>query len=847
MFAFVRVPGTGWRGLGVLVALLTLSIPNWAQYVFSGRVTDAQTGDPVPFAGVMLRGKPGGTTTNFEGYYRLAAKEPSDSLVVSFIGYARKTKALTTEKTQTVDFQLNPTSTALAGVVVRAGENPAFRILRTVLDRRPLNDRKRLSAYEYDSYSKTELDIDNLSEKFRKRRVVKKITEVLERADKLAGEDGKPLLPTFVSESVSKFYFRDAPQRKKEVILKTNVQGVGVKDGSFISQLVGGNSFQNYNFYDDYLPFLGKDFASPIGATWRGVYDYFLSDTVVVGDNVCFELEFEPQRKQDLAFTGTLWIDTTRYALCQLDATIGKEANLNFIEKIKIQQELEPVLDADGKAVAWLPARTRFLVDIAELTKNSAGMLAKLYVSNRNFRVNQPHPLPFYDLPLEVADDARTADPAYWAKARPDSLTREDRLARQLIDSVRNLPIVRTYVDIAEIATTGWKKYRRFEVGPYLYSVAYNSVEGLRLRAGIRTNDAFSRHWIFRGYGAYGTHDGKFKYGGEVNYLFSKRHWTVVGYRHTYDLERLGLDPELIQGNKLFYAFTRFGQYRGAYFRRENTFFLQSEVTKGITLSANLSTRSFNPLFPFNYRTEPQLGELSPMSSHFEYTQLTLEARFAKNETFLQDGNERITLGTKRIPVITLRYHRGLKGVLQGNFDFHRFQLTAYQSLRLGAVGRSNYLFTLGYTPSVVPAPLLFPHLGNETWFFNRNAFNLMNYFEYVSDRYASVQWQHNFEGFLFNRIPGIKKLKWRLVANVNVLFGDQSAQNQTITARTFHPRFRQKYDFAPLDPTKPYVEVGYGIDNIFKLIRIQAIHRLTYLDGGEQKFAIKGSIHFAF
>jgi hypothetical protein len=847
MLAFLRASGA--RSLVLVFLFCSLAGTALAQTTtYRGRVTDAQTGDPVPFASVALRGKAVGTTTNFEGFYQFTTAQRADSLVVTFIGYRTRAKAIPAGVANpTVDFQLEPTSTSLAEVVVRAGENPAFRILRELRERRPRNDRQRLAAYEYDSYAKTELDVDNLSEKFRKRRIVKKITGALEKAEKLAGEDGKPVIPTFVSETISKFYYRASPQRRKEVILKSNVQGVGVKDGGFISQLVGGNLFQNYNFYDNSLPFLSKDLTSPLGENWKGTYEYFLSDTVVVGDNVCFEIEFEPKRKQDLAFTGTVWIDTTAYALRQIDATLSKEANLNFIEKLKIQQELEPVPDSSGKPAAWLPARTRFLVDVSELTKNSAGVLAKFYIANRNFRLNDPQPLSFYDQASVVADDARETSPAFWAAARPDSLTREDRLARQLIDSVRNLPIVRTYVDVAEIVTTGWKKYRGIEFGPYIYSLAYNSVEGLRLRVGARTNDAFSRHWILRGFLAYGTLDGKFKYGGEVNYLFSRRHWTVAGIRYSRDLERVGLDPDQISNNKLFYAFTRFGQYRGAYFRGEKTLFVQSEVMKGLTLSGTLSSRSFDPLFPFRFRTEPQLGEFSPMSSHFDYTQLTLEARFAKNETYIQDGNERITLGTKRIPVVTVRYQRGLKGVLGGYFNYDRFQVTAFQTFRLGSLGRSSYLLSAGYTPSVVPAPLLFPHLGNETWFYNRFAFNMMNYFEYVSDRYASVQWQHNFEGLLFNRIPGIRKLKWRLVGTANVLFGDQSHANETITARTFHPKFRQKFEFASLDPARPYVELGYGIDNIFKIFRVQAIHRLTYLEGGVDRFAVKGSVHFSF
>ncbi|MFC0184659.1 DUF5686 family protein [Pseudarcicella hirudinis] len=236
------------------------------------------------------------------------------------------------------------------------------------------------------------------------------------------------------------------------MIEKTNVKGVGVHDGGFISQLVGGNLLANYNFYDNYVPFFGKDFTSPIGDNWKGNYKYFLSDTTEIDGHPCYEVEFDPKRVQDLVFTGKMWIDTTNFALVQIDASVGKGANLNFIEKIKIQQELERTSEG-----AWLPAKTRFLIDIEQITKNSAGMLLKMYISNRNFVVNQPKPLSFYDLASEIAEDAKEPDPNFWKAARFDSLSKQDLLASSLIDSVRNIPVVKTYVEVAEIVVSGYK------------------------------------------------------------------------------------------------------------------------------------------------------------------------------------------------------------------------------------------------------------------------------------------------------------------------------------------------------------------------------------------------------
>jgi hypothetical protein len=264
-----------------------------------------------------------------------------------------------------------------------------------------------------------------------------------------------------------------------------------------------------------------------------------------------------------------------------------------------------------------------------------------------------------------------------------------------------------------------------------------------------------------------------------------------------------------------------------------------------------MNMRSFDPLFRFQYRLNPEMGKDSPVQDHYDETFLTLEARFAKNETFILNGNEKITLATRRIPVITFRYQRGFKGFLGGDFNYERFTIKAYQTFRLGKFGRSDYTFSAGYTPSNLPAPLLFPHLGNETFMFVRSAFSTMNYFEFVSDRFASLQYNHNFEGLFFNRIPLIKKLKWRFIASTNILYGSQREVNHELMRDVNSPiksRFLDQYAFDSLDPHKAFVEVGYGIDNIFKLFRLQAFHRLSYLDhGNPERFRLMGSINFNF
>ena len=832
----------------------------FAQYVISGRITDAKNGDPLPFATVGLKGANimnVGAQTNFEGIYTIKTKFKADSIYVSTVNYKKKSKVLDkTAVTQTIDFQLQAEAKSLDEVVVYSGENPAFKILRKLRENADKNDRKRLTAFEYDSYSKMELDVDNISEKFKKKKIMKHIQGAIEKFEKIAGEDGKAVIPTFISETISKFYYRESPARKKEMVLKNNIKGVGVKEGSFVSQLVGGNIFANYDFYDNFVPFLGKDIISPTGNNWKGTYSWYIADTTNVDGHICYGMEFDPKNNKDLVFEGKAFIDTTSFALVQIDASIGKQANINFIDKIKISQEMEQTPEG-----AWLPSKTRFLIDVAEISKSSAGMLLKMYISNKNFVINKPKELSFYDLPVEVAEDSKETDPKYWLEARHESLSAQDILAEKLIDTIRNVPIVKTYVEIAEIIASGYKRFNKFAIGPYINLFAVNAEEGLRTRFGFKTLSNFDKKLILKGWLGFGTKDLILKYGGEIDYILSRRHWTMVGIKHSYDIERLSLTPEAIGDNKIFYAFTRWGNFSGPFYRRESEVFLKTEPTKGISFNVALTTRNFDPLFNFQFRTQPELGIKSPTLDGYDDSFITVEARFAKGETYLMDGNERVSLGARRIPVITLTYQHGMKGVLGSNFNYNKFTAKIYQSFRLGNLGRSDYTIQAGYIPSDLPAPLLFPHLGNQTFFYNRAAFNTMHFFEFVSDKFVSLNYNHNFEGLLFNRIPLIRQLKWRLIASANVLFGSQRESNlelmkeavPVINPREMGNRSRPRYNFSALNPNIPYIEVGYGIDNIFKIFRIQAFHRLTYLDheapGGAlpKSFALKASVHFSF
>ncbi len=435
-----------------ILCFITLSVGAQVTTI-KGKITDASSGDPIPFVNVVFKGTSIGTTTDFEGNYELTTANPTDSLIASYIGYRSRSKPVIKNVSQTINFQLLEESTRLREVVIIAGENPAFEILRNVVRNKSINDKRNLSAYEYDTYSKIEVDIDNITDKFREKKIVNQITQVLDSIDRIAGEDGKPVLPIFISESVSKFYYRKDPELKFENIKETKISGVGFEDGSLTSQLIGA-SFQEYNFYKNWLNILEKDFVSPIADGWRMYYEYDLMDSLYLGDDYCYRLDFFPKSPQSLAFTGSMWITKKEYALKQIEVTVGKQANLNFIEKIKIHQELEKT-----ESGAWIPVKNRVLVDVGEIQDQWAGLLAKFYTSNRNIIVNKPKEVKFYERPILLDEGyiLNQHDEDHWNSLRHDPLTESEKNVYRMIDTLQNIPVVRTYIDLVKILINGYK------------------------------------------------------------------------------------------------------------------------------------------------------------------------------------------------------------------------------------------------------------------------------------------------------------------------------------------------------------------------------------------------------
>lgn len=816
-------------------------------YTIKGKVTDAETGEGIPFANVYPQNNLGlGKTTDFDGYYSLQITDLKDSIIVSYIGYIKRTKIIDATKKDeagniNLNFQLQSDIRKLSDIVVVAGEDPSYPIMRKVLENKDKNDKRRLEEFEYESYVKIEIDLDNITDQFSKRKVIRDVRKAVDSLGGLTGEDGKSLIPLFLSETISKYYYQKSPERVKEYVIKTKVDGVGFDEKSTINQLLG-SSFQEYNFYKNWMKILEKDFVSPIADGWKIHYDYYLADSMQVGEHWCYKIEVYPKREADLAFEGIIWIDSKSFALKQIDVSVGKKANINFIEKIKIQQELAPTSNG-----AWLPIKTRVLLDIVEVTKQSAGVIAKFYTSNKDIVLDKKYPIKFFNERLETAMDAKQDTDDYFLKTRHDSLTPVELQTLNLIDSIKQVPIVKRYSDVLYILSTGYFTKGPIDIGNYVYTYAWNTVEGHRLRLGFKTNEDFSKKFEFKGYGAYGFTDKRFKYSARLRYIPSRKHWTEIGIQRREEISQAAVNPDGVAVSEVFLSSLTFFNVdtRSPFFKKENIFYVQSDIFKGFTQTVRFRNYELEQIGNhFTYFTNPNGTEPLQTERNLTTSELTFETRLAKDEQFFYVSNDRNSLGTAKLPVVTLRYTKGLKGFLNGGFDYDKFAIAFEQSLRLGLLGTTYYLLTATYTPSTIPYPFLEVHLGNRGYFYNFYGYGLMNFLEFVSDRHVSLNLEHNLHGLISNRVPLLKKLKWRTFVATNLLYGSLRQENRAIIPieeGIIRPKALDR---------GVYAEVGYGLNNVFKFFRITFLHRLTYLDRtldpNIRKFSIFISARFA-
>jgi len=820
------------------------------EFIIKGQVVDGGNAMPIPFAGVYFKGTTSGTTTDIDGKYTLKTRRVGDSLTVKVVGFLEKSVYIRKSDNQTITFKLEPNIAQLGEVVIRAGENPAFRILRGVWRKRDLNDRRQLSAFEYESYTKLEVDMDKVSDRVRDKRLMKPFVTLFDSLKMMHDGEQRYLLPLFFSESISDFYYNANPYRRKENIRASRLDGVGLEDGEFVAQMMG-SSFRDFNFYQDWVPIFDKLFVSPLAGEGRLYYEYYLIDSSYGerGEKI-YAIKIKPKRPKDLAFSGVMYIEDEVFALRSIEIETPDEANINYIDKLSIKQEL--VQTAAGP---WLPAKLEMYIDFGDITEIIFGAVAYVQMTNRNMVVNQPKSGYFFDKPIDIAVDAFDMDAAFWEENRHTPPTERERRMSEVVDSVKRYGPIKGMAELAKLAFSGFYRAGKVDFGPYLFLYGQNPVEGNRFRLGIKTNRFFSKRYIWQGYLAYGVRDDRLKQFFQVEHFLDRKKWAIVGYQYKNDLEAMGIDQAYLADNKVmsvstqaFAATAQLGLLDRFLATRMHSVWISGDLRKYLTASVSFEHKVSEAVgnFVFAYKTQPELP-ISPLANGWTLTSLQTSLRWAPGEELLINGNDRGTVRRNYRAVYVVNFENGFRNVLGGSFNFQKAGFNISKNLKTGFLGWGEYNISGSAVLGRLPYPLLDVAPGNETFFKYKQLFNMLNFFEIVTDQSVSLRGVQHFEGLLLNSIPGIKKLDLRLVAGGGLIFGKFSNKNKAYIPQG-DVDGRAQTPFYTLRPNVPYAEVSYGLENIFKVGRIELFHRLTYRYlPNAPRTMVKVSAFFAF
>lgn len=808
----------------LLFPLLTVA----QQTKVTGKVTDELTNEPIPFATIVFKNTTIGANTDFDGKYTLVTETPGDSIICTLVGYTTVRMRVKKGQEQVINIVMKVAKTEMQEVVVKAGENPANIILKKVIKHKDINDPNKLETYQYEVYNKLEFDMTNISDKMKKNKLLKPFAFVWDNIDS-SESNSKPFLPFFISETLSDIYFRTSPQGKREVIKASKISGL---ENASVTQFLG-DMYQRINVYQNFIDLFGKGFISPISDIGTVYYKYYLVDSTFINDQWCYKLKFKPRRPQELTFTGDFWVHDTTWAIRKISMRIADDANINWVEDMAVVQEYSYV---DGKQ--WMLSKDMLVLDFAA-REEGMSFIGRKTTSYKNIKINQPIPDAIFKGTenIVVEDQALQRSADFWDESRHDSLAERELKIYHMVDTIKTLPAFKTYVDIITLFFTGYKDIGPIELGPYYTLYSRNPIEGDRFRIGFRTSDEISKRFQLEAYLAYGLKDEKFKYMGSLKYKIADKPRQFAGVKYRYDVEQLGQSDNAFQDDNILSSLFRRNPATKLNISETEKAWYEIEWFPGLSNKVTVQRSSFQPLGDLDisyYANDAR----TKIRNDFTVTQISFFTRFAYREKFVAGKVDRISLGSD-YPVIQVNFTKGIKGVLDGDFDYHKLSIRADDRLPLAPFGYTYWVLSAGRTWGKVPYPLLEIHPGNETYFYDFAAFNMMNFFEFVSDYYFSGYATHHFDGFFLDKIPLMRKLKWREVAQVKAVWGE--LKNSNLSLQTNNSLF---YSLNK----KPYVEAGLGVENIFRIIRVDFLWRMSYLENPNiSKFGFRASLQLTF
>ncbi|MFN8394294.1 MAG: DUF5686 family protein [Bacteroidia bacterium] len=795
---------------------------------FSGTVIDSVTQEPLPLVAVSLEGTTFGLNTNLDGEFLFTVPKGKYKIVIKASGYRLFADSVTLDADRTgYRAQAIPVSMNLQDVVITSkAVNPAHRVIRNAIANRRRNRFDKIEAYEYEAYNKLVLTMDNVTDKFLSNKLVRNIgTQVMEiLGDSMHNDTSRYKVAGFVSESVSRFYYLRPDQKKEEILA---VKTSGVNKGSEYNLL--SSMLLLLDMYDNNVVVVDRTFLSPIADGAFVDYDYYVQSIEAYGQDTLYGISVLPKRPYDPVFKGTIFIDNKRWAINRLDLKLNENPNINFVEDIRIRQEYGAV------DTFWVPTLLDIEVDFQNsLTKRKGGtgisVIGRSSSHLYNYKINQPREPKFYHQELmEVMADAENKDSTFWAEARKSPLDKSEQIGVAIVDSLRSRGVLDFYIEATRLI--GWGTYKRkyWEVGPYFYLLGFNQAEGWRSRIGFYTRPDFSKWFYFGGHVAYGFGDQRWKYQVETKFRLQRKPKVELGLRRTSEVEQVGFEDFLNNGTSLLQTSLRRVPLTQLNYYTENKVSLSTDIMKGLAGDFYFRTKAFEPAKTFLFGYERPDGGLG---HNYSITEAGADFRLSFKEKYISDSRgDRKFLGTK-YPIFYLKYRHGFSNFLGGQYDYDQAEVSLRNFARMGRYGWFRYDLRAGQVFGTLPFPSLYVFRGNMSWGYDRTGFNLMNYYEFVADRYLTFAGEQHFEGLIWNQLPLLRRLKWKEVLTCRLAWGSLTPENRQLN-NVLIPRPDGSLHVQEIKaPTKiPYMEAGVGLYNILKVLRVDAIWRLNYFD----------------
>jgi len=808
--------------------------------VLKGAIKDAHSDENIPFASIRFQSAGTGRLSDSAGNFTFRLDHwPTDTLIISYVGYQdyklplNPTLLGNAARHDTVRFSIRLERGQYAvEVVIRKKVDRGLLLWRKIVRRRAFNDRYRFENFSYELYNKLELDLNQVNkDKLGQTRLLRPFRFILDNVDTL---EGQPFLPVYLTETLSDYYYQRSPVKRRELIKGSKTIGV---DNESVSKVLGGME-QNVDFYRNFIPVFDKRFISPISDNGDNYYHYTVVDTQIVNSRRLFHLIFTPKRKGESTFEGDCWVHDTTFAIQKMNLRLTKEANINFVNELSLIQEFAMINDS-----TWFLIKDKFVANISPLGRRQLGFIGRKTTTYRSIVINDS------SVTKELARNrimeetlfspgARDRSDSFWVSSRHEELNKNEKAIYQMIDTLLKMPLFHTYTNVLNAIGTGYYDAGMWEFGPW-YNIAYsNQLQGLRLRFDLGTNRYFSKKVILHGYLAYGFGDHRLHEEGDALWVFKRDPRLTLYGMHRQDLDYGQQYYDEITSDNIF-AFTirKSGIPIKFINLEEQKLELFKEWRNGFSVTLTGDRRRYDPLLNLPAKLDFTSTTGEPLNT-FE---TSIRLRWAYLEKFFENTFYRTSLGSP-YPIVSVKYTRGIPGMLNSSYSYDKLSGSISDYVKIPPFGLLYYNVFAGKTYGTLPFTFLDVAPGNELYYYNQYAFSLLNKWEYIHDRYLGINLEHNFGNGLFRFIPLTRKLKFRQFWTAKALWGSLSPANAAYN--TF-----PGYTFHSLDG-KTYLEVGTGVDNIFKVFRIDLVWRLLPqpLPTVEaERFGVFGSFRLTF